>query len=302
MSHTPLAHLSALNADTDVRRERRALPAVEFEYLLTVTLVGENFLRLTAEDRVVLYLLAAYTGLRESELASLSVSSFDLNADSPTVTVEAGYSKRRRRDTLPLHPRLVTALRDWLPQRPQEKRVWAGSWWRKGAEMIRRDLKAAGIAYRDANERVFDFHALRGQFITQLGRQGVTLQDAQKLARHSDPRLTSNFYTHQGLDDLSRAVEQLPGRAKSLPAASSAECKPDRLALRLALKSDISCPDVSFAGPEGERDDANGSTERREKPLQKQGFDGDCHSLAASDSKRRRPDSNRGWRICNPLP
>ena len=285
MSQNPLAHLSALNAETDVRRVRRALPAAEFEKLLTETAGGKPFRRLTGQDRVVLYLTAVYTGLRESELASLITESFDLEAATPTVTVEAGYSKRRRRDTLPLHRRLVAVLRDWLPTRQPADRVWPGTWWRKGAEMIRRDMTAAGIPYRDGLGRVFDFHALRGQFITELGRQGVTLQEAQKLARHSDPRLTANFYTHLELDDLSRAVASLPeegsDESDSTEQPARASHDSDRLALQLALNPVVSCPDVSSVvrsavgiGHEMEADNS-------EKTLQKQGFDRDGHSVTS---------------------
>ena len=34
--------------------------------------------------------------------------------------------------------------------------------------MIRHDLDAAGIPYRDASDRVADFHALRHSYITAL--------------------------------------------------------------------------------------------------------------------------------------
>jgi hypothetical protein len=42
---------------------------------------------------------------------------------------------------------------------------------------------------------------------------------AQKLARHSDPRLTANVYTCLGLDDLSRALERLPPLPGAAPEA-----------------------------------------------------------------------------------
>jgi len=38
--------------------------------------------------------------------------------------------------------------------------------------------------------RFFDFHALRGQFITLLTKSGVPAKRAWQLARHSDIRLT----------------------------------------------------------------------------------------------------------------
>jgi hypothetical protein len=58
--------------------------------------------------------------------------------------------------------------------------------------------------------REFDFHALRGQFITDIQRHGGSQIEAQKLARHSDPRLTAKHYTHFHLVDLAEAVRRLP--------------------------------------------------------------------------------------------
>jgi len=78
------------------------------------------------------------------------------------------------------------------------------------AKMVRRDPVAAKVPYEDDAGRVFHFHALRGQFITSLGRAGVPLGTAQKLARHKDPKLTANVYTHLGHVDLVAAVENLP--------------------------------------------------------------------------------------------
>lgn len=80
--------------------------------------------------------------------------------------------------------------------------------------MLRADLKAAGIE-PVVDGKVIDIHALRVSFITQLSLGGVPLAVAQKLARHSDPRLTSNVYTSLGLAELQKAVESLP------PAGSS---------------------------------------------------------------------------------
>lgn len=89
--------------------------------------------------------------------------------------------------------------------------LWPGRWAksRHGAEMVRHDLQAAGLPFEDERGDVFDFHSLRGQYITQLGRSGVSLVEAQKLARHCDPKLTANHYTHLSLLDLTSAVSRL---------------------------------------------------------------------------------------------
>jgi len=65
-------------------------------------------------DRAMAYRVALGTGFRAKELRSLTPASFDLDADPPTVTVTAGYSKRRRQDVQPIRPDLAELLRPWL--------------------------------------------------------------------------------------------------------------------------------------------------------------------------------------------
>src|SRR5262249_55902504 len=84
------------------RRRRRALREDLFGNLLEAAAAGPSFRGVGGPDRVLLYTLAANTGFRASELASLTPRSFDLAADPPTVTVEASYSKHRRQDVQPL--------------------------------------------------------------------------------------------------------------------------------------------------------------------------------------------------------
>ena len=74
---------------------------------------------MSGEERSLLYPLAVETGLRAGELRSLTKESFDLKASPGSVTVEAAYSKRRRRDVLPLRTDTVLALRAWLKGKQQ---------------------------------------------------------------------------------------------------------------------------------------------------------------------------------------
>ncbi len=50
----------------------------------------------------------------------------------------------------------------------------------------------------------------RHTFGTMLAKAGVSLQVAQRLMRHSAPKLTANTYTHLGLLDMQGAVDKLP--------------------------------------------------------------------------------------------
>ena len=76
--------------------------------------------------------------------------------------------------------------------------------------MIRIDLATANIPYTDDHGRDYDFHALRHQFITNLKRAGVSLKDAQELARHSNVNLTANVYSHTTDQEKAASVERLP--------------------------------------------------------------------------------------------
>lgn len=109
---------------------------------------------------------------------------------------------------------MAEALRGYLSDKPANNLVWGGRWacGCTGAEMLRRDLEAAVIAYPvegpDGPEYA-DFHALRHTYLTMLGRNGVDLRTAQELAGHSTPLLTAR-YSHRRLYDLAGDVEKLP--------------------------------------------------------------------------------------------
>ena len=77
-------------------------------------------------------------------------------------------------------------------------------------KILKRDLKAAGIADKDDRGRVLDVHALRTSFGTLLSAGGVSLRTAQAAMRHSDPKLTANVYTDPRLLDVQSALDALP--------------------------------------------------------------------------------------------
>jgi len=224
----PFAFLSRLNARVDVRHERRALTQKELGGLIAaVEKSEENFRGLDGSTRAMLYRLAAMTGLRASELASLTSASFGLAADPPTVTIGAAYSKHRREDVLPLHPDLAARLRQWLSGRERvsdeqravlafdraadakPERLFDGTWPMKAAMMLRADLAAAEIPY-STDDGIADFHSLRHTFISNLAAGGVHPKLAQQLARHSTITLTMDRYSHVGLLDMNTALDSLP--------------------------------------------------------------------------------------------
>lgn len=211
----PLVGLRRMNAEADRRHVRRPLTVEELKRLTDVTQQSKTTYRgrdwlFTPDDRAILYSIAAYSGLRAKEIASLTKDDFDFETE--TLIVAASNTKNRKTAKLPLHPTLSEKLKTWFATLDREP-LFPGSWCVPGksraGETLKRDLKRAGIAYRDAGGRVVDFHALRYTFITSLAKAGVHPAKAQRLARHSTIALTMNVYTQLDVEDLRDAVASL---------------------------------------------------------------------------------------------
>ena len=219
----PFVGIGKLNADEDVRLERRPATMDELRSLLTATENAKPFRGLTGRDRSVLYRVAVETGFRANELASLTSKSLDLDSELPTITVEAGYSKRRRRDVQPIRAEVADALREWLRTREQpilkldgsdDSKLWPGTWPERAAKMLRGDLKNAGLK-AETEDGTLDFHCLRRTFATNLARAGVSPKAAQELMRHSDINLTMSTYTNLMLRDVASDLDKLPSLSPS---------------------------------------------------------------------------------------
>jgi len=230
-SHSPVDHLQGQNVQTDRRHDRRALGVEELRWLLATTHEGPERSGVSGPERHLIYRLAVESGLRASEVRSLKRSSFDLEAVPATVTVEAGYSKRRRRDVLPLRPDTAEALRGHFSNKLPEAPAFAMPNKDRLAHVMRFDLAEARavwlqeahtaqerarresscfLVYRDEAGLVADFHALRHTFITNLANSGVHPKVAQILARHSTITLTMDRYTHTVWEELTDALGRLP--------------------------------------------------------------------------------------------
>ena len=240
-----LTTLEGFNTATEEpRHARRELSTEELTYLLKF--VERHTLsahKLAGPDRAMLYHLALGTGFRVNELRSLTPASFDLDGDSPTVTVEAAYSKRRRRDVQPIRRDLADLLRPWLEDRPDDERVFR-SMPRYMARTLRTDLDAARatwiaeaktpedaqdrkksdfLRYEDSDGRIADFHAMRHAYVSSVVATGVSIKTAQTLARHSSADLTLSRYAHARLHDLQGAVERLPNLLPDPPQEQTAQ-------------------------------------------------------------------------------
>ena len=160
----PFENLDKIDARADVRKDRRVLPSVQFNQLIIATSRSAAcFKGLNGNDRAMIYTLAAYTGLRASEIGSLTKDSFDF--EESTVTARPAYTKNNELAVIPLRSDLAQRIQEYLRNRPlqtlsineRNKRVWPGTWTKTGAEMIRRDLKIIDIPYTDEDGKTTIF-------------------------------------------------------------------------------------------------------------------------------------------------
>jgi site-specific recombinase XerD len=270
----PLVGLERLNADVDVRHRRRALSSDEVAKLVeSARSSGVEIQCFDGERRARIYILSYMTGLRRKEIASLTPRSFSLDGEPAVVRVEAACSKHRKMDVLPLHAELVIMLREWLAGMEPDQLLFPKLAKRRTWLMVKKDLERIGIAYETA-EGIADFHAAgRHSHITGLVRNGASLPEAQKLARHADIKMTMR-YTHIGMADQAKAIQLLGWQ-------------------RIGSGN---------GGSEGQSVSADGTARvaeseaiKSENPCGNRGYDADRHSLSLDDKsgeKWRRRESN----------
>jgi integrase len=164
-------------------------------------------------------LIAATTGLRLGDIASLSWGQFDFAEKLIRVdeTQKTGASL-----TLPLHP----DLESWLATRQQGigKAPLLPSL--HGAriggcnglsQQFRAVMGKAGVAGKVVEAKggagrsriTKGFHSLRHYFVSALANAGVHADIRQKLAGHADERVHQN-YTHHEIETLRGAVGKIP--------------------------------------------------------------------------------------------
>lgn len=259
LSYDPFALLKKPSANTDPkRRRRRALKPEEVLALLRSTLarplaVAEKLrvLRGVSEDewvklrrqgrvRALVYRLVCETGLRRSEVRRVRIKDVEL-AESK-IWIPAVVAKAKREQYVVLNSRIRRRLAAYLRTlkgRDRETPLFeiGRTTTKKGKPKSRSavpekrtfeaDLEAAGIPKFDERGRVVDFHALRKSFVTHLRMQGVRLDLAQRLARHSDIRLTDEIYTDEDMLPEMEAAEMLvPERLRRRAASSTAISDP----------------------------------------------------------------------------
>ena len=91
IGENPLAHLKKTKT---IRTSQRALEPDEVRRLLEATQAASERFGMTGYERAMLYRLAVESGLRASELRSLTVSSFDFDARTVTALAQERVDQR----------------------------------------------------------------------------------------------------------------------------------------------------------------------------------------------------------------
>lgn len=165
-------------------------------------------------ERRLIYATLIYTGLRKSELKSITVGQVFLDDNIPHIVLKNRDSKNGEGGMLPLHPTLVRHFRNWLDIKktqgeckPKDKLF---NVYDSLCHVLNRDLAFAGIPKRDVLDRVIDVHALRHTHCTILQNQaGVGIGIARKSMRHSSIDMTMN-YTHADVSAVAEGINRLP--------------------------------------------------------------------------------------------
>jgi|SRR5271166_2410001 len=199
-----LGNIGRRNEEADRRYIRRPLTDAELRKLIATTRTAPAWRKMSGEDRATFYLLGAATGFRRTEMGALRPEDFDTEGPTPSVRLDGSRTKNGRLAEQPLPIKLAAELRSWLSSKPPGNSVFALP--EKTALMLHADLRRCGIEPVDDQGRVIDTHSLRHGYISALARAGVPIKVAQTLARHSDPKLTMNVYSHLTAFDLHGAI------------------------------------------------------------------------------------------------
>jgi len=189
----------------------------------------------------LLYAVAIQTGLRSSELRSLTRGRLFLDGDEPFITCKAGSTKNRQDARQYIQPALATLLREHIATKAPQAPVFSMPPRPNVAEMFRADVADARQAWltaakQDSEEYLrrvesdslgeknhegefLDFHSLRHTCGAWLAMAGAHPKAVQSVMRHSTITLTMDTYGHLFPGQDAATVARLPNMLGSEPKA-----------------------------------------------------------------------------------
>ena len=134
-----------------------------------------------------------------------------LNLDSaePYVLFRESTMKDKDKRSVALQQEIAEQLRAIRPPNVDStKRVFWFCW--PTYDILRSDLKRAGIERKDGLGRVLHFHSFRKTMQSLGVRYGINQRAAQEILGHSDANLTAKAYTDVASLQLHREIAKLP--------------------------------------------------------------------------------------------
>lgn len=155
-------------------------------------------------------LFMATTGVRVKETRKLVWGGLYLDGDSPVFDLRASSTKNGNKSRCPLFGGLAAEL---LGHRPADASAGDFVFGRRGVptnEQLRRVLRRAGVAEKDAVGRKLCVHSLRHTFNTLLHRWGLVDGEIMRRMRVSDRKLIDRTYLDASLLDKRLAEDVVP--------------------------------------------------------------------------------------------
>jgi integrase len=162
----------------------------------------EKLLAEAAPDLRPIILAGIYAGLRiRAEALTLKWENVDL--ERRFITIEATYSKNREVQTIPIHSKLLAALKElFVVGRGEHVFAKADGNWHKSIR----------TAFTNACQRAkltgVTPHTLRHTFASRLAMEGVNDVTLQTLGRWKEPRMIRR-YAHLSQEHLAEVVEKI---------------------------------------------------------------------------------------------
>ena len=168
----------------------------------------QNLLHLK-RDRAMLYVLLC-CGLRKSELLSLKIT--DVNLERKVLAVRGETSKSKVTRIMPLNDQVRMSLEDYLRERNRSRKYTTASLFvglREDNGLTEHGLKHWVERLRKASGVRFHLHQFRHTFAHNLGANGVSAIQLQKLLGHRDLRMTRIYLRSLTAEDLRPAINSL---------------------------------------------------------------------------------------------
>jgi hypothetical protein len=219
----------------------------------------------------MLYETAIQTGLRNSELRSLTRGNLFLDVDQPFITCKARCTKNRTDARLYIQADLAESLRQHASTKAPGASLFDMPTRYKLASMVREDLAAARRTWmkqvrsnpeertkreqsdflneKNHESEYFDFHSLRHTCGAWLAMAGVHPKVVQTVMRHGSNTLTMDTYGHLFPGQEADAVHLQRNELGAIPEAlaatgtdDSAAESPDARSARRSAQGAKPCP------------------------------------------------------------